>query len=218
MNHWSFYQIFNIKPPRHRRKAPLVKAFWRRFCLAGGNRIINCHRQTNRNRHNWKFNKTHSLRFFKNHICFFLPVLKKTNSLHIYSMCGGIKTLKHSVTSTLQLAYNAHGCKNLTHTSKIGLRHVSSAWLHKLIITNLSYQSQTRFCHFLAVPRSLFLWGRFLWLPVGKVTFACYSSSSRSFLTCLAWKQYKLAQVLNSDPTWFLKDFTEENSNGKNHI
>jgi len=22
-------------------------------CLAGGNRIINCHRQTNRNRHNW---------------------------------------------------------------------------------------------------------------------------------------------------------------------
>jgi len=38
MNHWSFYQIFNIKPPRHtrkapphERKAPLVKTFWRRF-------------------------------------------------------------------------------------------------------------------------------------------------------------------------------------------
>jgi len=36
-------------------------------------------------------------------------------------------------------------------------------------------------------------------LPVGKVTVACYSSSSRSSLICSAWKQYKLAQVLNSD-------------------
>ena len=35
-------------------------------------------------------------------------------------MCGGIKTLKHNVRTTLQLAY--HGCKNLTHTSKT--RHV----------------------------------------------------------------------------------------------
>ena len=31
-------------------------------------------------------------------------------------MRGGIKTLKHNVRTTLQLAY--HGCKNLTHTSK----------------------------------------------------------------------------------------------------
>ena len=31
-------------------------------------------------------------------------------------MSGGIKTLKHNVRITLQLAY--HGCKNLTHTSK----------------------------------------------------------------------------------------------------
>jgi len=31
-------------------------------------------------------------------------------------MCGGIKTLKHNVKTTLQLAY--HGCKNLIHTSK----------------------------------------------------------------------------------------------------
>jgi len=58
--------------------------------------------------------------FFQNHICFFLSVLKKTNTLHLYSMCGGIKTLKHNVRTTLQLAY--HGCKNLTHTSKT--RHV----------------------------------------------------------------------------------------------
>ena len=31
-------------------------------------------------------------------------------------MSGGIKTLKHNVRTTLQLAY--HGCKSLTHTSK----------------------------------------------------------------------------------------------------
>ena len=31
-------------------------------------------------------------------------------------MRGGIKSLKHNVRTTLQLAY--HGCKNLTHTSK----------------------------------------------------------------------------------------------------
>jgi len=35
-------------------------------------------------------------------------------------------------------------------------------------------------------------------LPVGKVAFACYSNSSRS-LICVAWKQYKLAQELNSN-------------------
>ena len=35
-------------------------------------------------------------------------------------MCGGTKTLKHNVRTTLQRAY--HGCKNLTHTNKI--RHV----------------------------------------------------------------------------------------------
>jgi len=32
-------------------------------------------------------------------------------------MPSGIKTLKHNVRTTLQLAYQ--GCKNLTHTSKI---------------------------------------------------------------------------------------------------
>jgi len=31
-------------------------------------------------------------------------------------MCGGIKTLRQNVWTTLRLAY--HGCKNLTHTSK----------------------------------------------------------------------------------------------------
>jgi len=42
--------------------------------LAGGNRIINCHRQTNRNRHNWNiWQNTGS----KNHICVLLSVFKK---------------------------------------------------------------------------------------------------------------------------------------------
>jgi len=36
-------------------------------------------------------------------------------------------------------------------------------------------------------------------LPVGKVAFACYSSSSRYSLIFLAWEQYKLAQVLKSN-------------------
>jgi len=59
--------------------------------------------------------------FYKNHICFFLSVFKeKTITLHLYNICGGIKTLKHKVRTTLQLAY--YGCKNLTHTSKT--RHV----------------------------------------------------------------------------------------------
>jgi len=69
------------------------------------------------------FDKTHRLRFYENHICFFLSVFKKKqqeNTLHLHSMCGGIKTLKHNVRTTVQLAY--HGCKNLSHTSKT--RHV----------------------------------------------------------------------------------------------
>jgi len=41
--------------------------------LAGGNRIINCHRQTNRNHHNWKHLTKHmAYVFYKNHICVFL--------------------------------------------------------------------------------------------------------------------------------------------------
>jgi len=53
------------------------------------------------------------------------------------------------------------------------------------------------FSHFFAV--SLSRWGRVLRLQVGKVAFACYSISSRSSLICLAWEQYKLAQVLNGN-------------------
>jgi len=38
-------------------------------------------------------------------------------------------------------------------------------------------------------------------LPIGKVTFACYSRSPISliFSAWEAWEQYKLAQVLNSN-------------------
>ena len=62
---------------------------------------------------------------------------------------------------------------------------------------SMRHHTQTRFCHFFAVYLSR--WGRVLRLPVGKVALACYSSSSRSSLICLAWEQYKLAQVLNSN-------------------
>jgi len=33
-----------------------------------------------------------------------------------------------------------------------------------------------------------------MWLPVGKVTFACYSSSLSSSLLRLTWEQCKFAQ------------------------
>jgi len=50
-----------------------------------------------------------------------LSVLKKNeHTAPVYSTCGGIKTLKHNMRTTLQLAY--HGCKNATHASKT--RHV----------------------------------------------------------------------------------------------
>ena len=85
--------------------------------LAGGNRITNGHRQTNRNRHNWNiWHNTWSTLFIRITSVFSYPYCKKTNTLHLYSMRGGIKILKHSVRTTLQLSY--HGCKYLTHTSK----------------------------------------------------------------------------------------------------
>jgi len=33
MNQWSFYKILECQAPLHKRKAPLLKTFWRRFCL-----------------------------------------------------------------------------------------------------------------------------------------------------------------------------------------
>ena len=87
--------------------------------LAGRNRIIDCHRQTNRNGHSWNiWHNTWSTLFIRitsvsTYAC---QKKQKTNTLHLYSMRGGIKTLKHNVRTTLQLAY--HGCKYLTHTSK----------------------------------------------------------------------------------------------------
>jgi len=87
--------------------------------LAGRNKIIDCHRQTNRNRHNWNIWQNTWLTLCMRITSVFLSVLnknKKTNTLHLHSMCGGIKTLKHNVKTTLQVAY--HGCKNLTHTSE----------------------------------------------------------------------------------------------------
>ena len=40
---------------------------------------------------------------------------KNKDKLRLYSMCGSIKTLKHNVRTTLQLACHS-GCKNLRTT------------------------------------------------------------------------------------------------------
>ena len=93
-------------------------------CLAGGNRIINYHRQTNRYRQNGNiWQNTWSTFFIRIRSVFYLFSQtnnnKKTNTLHLYSMCGG-KEFKAQREDHAATAY--HGCKNLTHTSKI--RHV----------------------------------------------------------------------------------------------
>jgi len=43
---------------------------------------------------------THSLRFHKLHILFFLSVLKNKKNKHLARMCGGLKMLKHNVWTT----------------------------------------------------------------------------------------------------------------------
>ena len=58
--------------------------------------------------------------FYKNQMFFLICVQRNKQRHCTYSMCGDIKTLKHSVRTTLQLAY--HGCQNLTQTSKT--RHI----------------------------------------------------------------------------------------------
>ena len=84
--------------------------------LAGGNRIINCHRQTNRNRPNWNiWHNTWSTLFIRITSVFSYLYCKKKHTAPIW-YAGGIKTLKHNLRTTLQLSY--HGCKYLTHTSK----------------------------------------------------------------------------------------------------
>ena len=70
---------------------------WLASYLAGGNRIINCHRQTNRNGHSWNiWHNTRSTLFMRitsvfSYLC---QKKEKTNTLHLYSMRGGIKTFK----------------------------------------------------------------------------------------------------------------------------
>ena len=58
-------------------------------------------------------------------------------------MCGGIKSLKHNMMTTLRLAY--HGCKNLTHTSKT--RQVKRTQM----VTTAVHDS--RVCHFFRLLR-----------------------------------------------------------------
>ena len=65
----------------------------------------------------------------------------------------------------------------------------------------------------------LSLWGRVMWLTIGKVTFACYSISLRSSLIFVAWEQYKLVQALNSHliSEWLSKRKSKWKDR-KNHI
>jgi len=80
------------------------------------------------------------------------------------------------------------------------------------------HQTQTRVCHFIAFSYPfLCLCFRVLWLPVGKMTFAGHSRSSRSSLICSAWEQYKLSQVFNSNliSEWLLKKIKMEKSHLK---
>jgi len=51
---------------------------------------------------------------------------------------------------------------------------------------------------YISLSLFLSLWGRVLWSPIVKLTFACYSRSPISLIFS-AWDQYKLAQVLNSN-------------------
>ena len=64
--------------------------------------------------------------------------------------------------------------------------------------TNLRHQTQARFCNFWLFP-CLVEEEEFCGCQLAVSFNACYSSSSRSSLICLAWEQYKLAQVLNSN-------------------
>jgi len=88
--------------------------------------------------------------------------------------------------------------QNLIKSLLIYISIWEAEWLDGLRTNNLRHKTQTRFCILFLFSYFLSLCGRVLWLPVGKVTFACYSRSSRS-LIFLPWEQYQLAQVLNSN-------------------
>ena len=76
-----------------------------------GNRFINCYMRINRNRDNWNiWQNTWPTFFYKNHICFFLSAYKKTNTLHHYNMCGGLR---------LQSTTWGPRCNSLTMAIKI---------------------------------------------------------------------------------------------------
>ena len=89
--------------------------------LADGNRIINHHRKPTKIATIEICDKTLAYVFFIRITSVFAYLCSKnTNTLHLYRICGGIKSSKHNLRTTLQLAYQ--DCKNLAHTSKT--RHV----------------------------------------------------------------------------------------------
>jgi len=69
--------------------------------------------------------------FYNNQICFFLSVLKKTNTLDLYSMCGGIKTLSttsgprcNSLTTAVKISHTR--AKHVTWNAPKGLKLLGS--------------------------------------------------------------------------------------------
>jgi len=135
-----------------------------------------------------------------------LHKLKNTNLRHCCdrkSRAARVQSFAPWQQATLEITRRDHSiiaCSRHIHVF-LFFAHIPFVMNHTINATPperlQQHQTQTRFCHFFAV--SVSRWGRVLRLQVGKVAFACYSISSRSSLIRLAWEQYKLAQVLNSN-------------------
>ena len=111
--------------------------------LTGWNRSINCHRQTNRNRHNWNMTQYKVYALYKNHICIFYLYCKKGNTLHLYSMHKNFKAQREDHVATLTTAVNITVSRNFTP-------HVK----------------QARDKNLLLIPCLLHLWSEVTWIQV----------------------------------------------------
>ena len=74
-------------------------------------------------------------------------------------------------------------------------------WIDRPRTANLRHQHGP----FLTVCVLFVSLDRVMWSPFGEVTFGHYLSSSKN-LICLAWEQYKLAQIVYSMAICFLNE------------